>query len=107
MATPAEDQQNSASLAKGLRRLWHDDVATDVVFTFPRSGETVKAHRAVLMAQSSVFFTMLSAPFYRPGQDIKIRRFEDIDSEVFKDLVREWSLITGRGGLQNGRGVGT
>ena len=85
MSTPAEDWQSSASLADGLRRLWHDDVATDVVFTFPQSGETVKAHRVVLMARSPVFFTMLSTPFYQAGEDIWI---EDISSEVFRDLVR-------------------
>ena len=85
MGTPAEDWQSSASLVDGLKRLWHDDVATDVVFTFPRSGETVKAHRVVLMARSHVFFTMLSTPYYKAGDDIRI---EDIDSQVFKDLVR-------------------
>ena len=85
MAAPTQDWQSSASVTDGLKRLWHDEVATDVVFAFPRCGEILKAHRNVLMARSPVFYRMFSPPFYQPGEDIRI---DDLEPQVFKDLLR-------------------
>src|SRR6218665_16304 len=93
MATRGEiGWQSEKTLAECMRYMLDNEISTDVCFEVgPPDGATVdiRAHKLILMSRSPVFEAMFSSGMTegRNEKDVKIR-IEDINPDVFKELLR-------------------
>ena len=93
MARRAEtDWQSEKTLAECMRYMLNNEISTDVCFEVgPPDGETVKirAHKYMLISRSPVFEAMFSSGMTecRSGPEARVR-VEDIDADIFKELLK-------------------
>ena len=93
MATRGEiGWQSDKTLGECMRYMLDNEIATDVCFEVgPPDGATVnvRTHKLILISRSAVFEAMFSSGMHesRNGEDVKIR-IEDINPEIFKQLLR-------------------
>ncbi len=87
----SESWQSGKTLAEGMRYMFDNKVATDVsIEVGPPGGETVVfgAHKFVLIASSEVFECMFSSGMMEcSGPEARVR-VEDIDPDIFKELLK-------------------
>lgn len=81
---PEFDFKIYRNLIGRLSKLVLDDSRKDVIFTFEGCGTTIKAHKNILEAVSSVFKTMFSGKFAEK-EEVKIT---EIRPEIFQLLIK-------------------
>ncbi len=77
----------TASLHECNKYMFEEELATDLIFTFPTpdgSQVQVQAHRYILISRSPVFRAMLCG-LMAPKNDVKV---EDVNAEAFKEILR-------------------
>src|SRR6218665_3132161 len=84
--------QSEKTLSECMRYMLDNEIATDVCFKVgPPDGATVniRAHKYMLISRSAVFEAMFSSGMAecQSGPDQSTIRVEDIDADIFKDLL--------------------
>ena len=85
--------QTDKTLVECMRYMLDNEIATDVCFEVgPPDGATVcvKAHKFLLISRSAVFEAMFNSGMVecQSGKDATTIRVEDIEADIFKDLLR-------------------
>ncbi len=89
----APDWQLGKTVLECNKHMFENSIDCDVTFTFPTfegsgrslEGNTLSAHRYVLVSRSPVFYAMLAGPARDESGLINI---EDINIDSFRDMLR-------------------